>query len=128
MLLPLLDMNVNRILLQQTLDLCSKPLEFSHKKAYSPSTFIFQLQSICTLCIVYTIHIYTSCLWNYSSIPNKHAYYFLNFFPACMVLSPCAKMTHEVREIVGQKFVCFCILLGILKLKKYLKIFSTDTT
>ena len=30
--------------------------------------------------------------------------------------------------MAGQKFVRFCILMGILKLKKYLKIFSTGTT
>ena len=40
----------------------------------------------------------------------------------------CLRWIREVRKIAGQKFCCFCILLGILKLKKYLKIFSTGTT
>ena len=32
------------------------------------------------------------------------------------------------KKMAGQKFVLFCILMGILKLKKYLKIFSLGTT
>ena len=43
-------------------------------------------------------------------------------------LSLWVKWPCEVRKIAGQKFSHFCILLGILKLKKYLNIFSTDTT
>ena len=40
----------------------------------------------------------------------------------------CLRWTREVRKMAGQKFCHFCIILGILKLKKYLKIFSTGTT
>ena len=41
----------------------------------------------------------------------------------------CAWNGHGRSEkIAGQKFLRFCILMGILKLKKYLKIFSIGTT
>ena len=60
------------------------------------------------------------------SVILRNAYFFLltRFFS-----THCAWNGHGRSEkMASQIFVLFCILMGILKLKKYLKIFSTDTT